>query len=577
MKLLRKTGWLCCTAALLALPSRADADTFYVATSGSDSTGDGSSGSPWATIGHALQSGIDAAGGHTILVGDGLYEGTVYLSRGFAQEVIVQAENPYGAKLTDVNGSAEAIRIYHEGPVHITFDGFLISNLHPSYTCPNGRESNFLIHVQDAEDVTFRNNIIFGNNAPGRCNELLKVNRGSTTAYPRNILVQGNVFYEIANAGGSDLIDSVRPGEITIVENIFFSDPAKTESQSFITLKRQVPDPPVTPSSPRFIVARNVFLNWGGATDQAFVQFGEDGQAEYMITDALVENNLIIGNSPAQQAAPFQFKGSQQIMVRANTVVGDLPNGQYGFRIGTEESNPHCAGFAIHNNIWSDPTGTMGTRLINTYGDVDNGSFVLDNNLYWNGGSALPTDGDVTIQTDANRIEGDPLLETDQSNVVLPRWDEGAGAFLSGTTTIRDEFLRLVNTYGALADGSPAVDAADATNMPSTDIRGLARDGQPDVGAFELNAGGAAGSGGAGAGWGGTAGTGGDGAGAGVGGTGTGTGPGADPGASEDDGGCGCRVAGRPAGDRAAGALWLVLAVGMLGRRRGRGRQHAAW
>lgn len=544
--------------ALLLGPAAARADTFYVAPGGDDVAGDGSSASPWATIGHAINDAIGAEGGHTVIVRDGTYEGSVYLSRGFTSPVVVRAENPYRVTLTNTGGENEALRVYHEGPVRITFEGFIITNAHPSYTCPNGRESYYLIHLQDVEHVTLQNNIIFGNNAPGRCNELLKINRGSDTAYPRNIIVQGNIFYDPANAAGSDMIDSVRPGEIDIVDNIFVGSPSHPESQSFITLKRQVQTPPADARSPRFIVARNVFLSYNGHTDQAFVQLGEDGYAEHMITDALIENNLIIGSSPNQLAAPFQLKGSQQIMVRANTVTGDLPSSAYGFRIGTEGDNLPMAGFAIRSNIFSDPTGTMGTRLISTYGLVDNQSFVLDHNLFFNGGSPLPSGGDVTIDTDANRIEADPLLEADQSGIMLPRWDASTGSFPSGTTSIRDEHLRLVMTYGALGAGSPAIDAALPDHMPAVDIRNLLRDGSPDIGAFEVNAGGAAGSAGYGGGWGGTPATGGS----------AGTAAPADPGAVDEAGDCGCRL-GAEAPVRSGWLGWLVLALAAA-RRRGR-------
>ena len=558
---------------VVSLQSNANAATYYVSPTGSDAAGDGSNATPWATVGHAVGVGVPAEGGHTILVRDGVYDGSVYVSRGFPQPVVVRAEHPYRAKLTNISGQNEAIRIYVVGSVNIAFEGFVISNAHATYTCPNGRETYFLIHIQDAEDVALRDNIIFGNNAPGRCNELLKINRGDAGAYPRNILVQGNVFYDPANAAGSDLIDAVRPGEVEIVDNIFFSDPSIPNSQSFITLKRQVNDPPVAPKSPRFIVARNVFLNWSGHTDQAFVQFGEDGNAELMVTDALVENNLIIGNSAIDMAAPFQFKGSQQIAVRANTIVGDLPGGSYGFRIGTEGENPPVAGFEIRNNIWSDPTGTMGSRLVNTYGDVDNGSILLDHNLFFNGGGSLPTDGDVTIDTDANRVVGDPLLATNQSSIILPRWNEASAAFPSGSATIREEFLRLVETYGALGSGSPAMDAADAANMPAVDIRNLPRDGSPDIGAYELNAGGASGVGGAATGGtdgGGAGGATGGGSGAGgasgeAGATGGPSGTGGTSGAtgaqstpSEEDSGCGCRVGPSGKGLGSWASLWLL-------------------
>ncbi|MBI5545011.1 MAG: hypothetical protein HY901_14060, partial [Deltaproteobacteria bacterium] len=452
-----------------------------------DGSGDGSQGRPWATIGHALAA-LPQEGGDTVLVQDGEYVGANTVTRAFGQRTTVKAEHPYRARLTSAAGGVEPLRIYTPGPARLRFEGFVISNADPSYACTGGRESYYLIHLQDASDVQLVDNVVFGNNRPGHCNELLKINRSVETAYPKDILIQGNLFYDQADAGGADLIDAVRPGEVEIADNIFLGDPAHARSQSFITLKRQAPASGA-PKSPRYWVHRNVFLSWGGKTDQAFVQLGEDGVAEVEIEDALIENNLMIGNSPTTMAAPFQLKGAQNVRVRANTVVGDLPSGSFGFRIGTEGENPAVSGFLIGGNLFADPTGTMGSRLVNSYGQVNVSSITLDHNLFWNGGNPLPTGGSVAATTDAHRLVADPLLPVDQSGLVLPRFDEAAGRFPSGRTTIRDELLRLVETHGALGAGSPAIDSADLSDMPAEDIRGLARDPRPDRGAYEFGAG----------------------------------------------------------------------------------------
>jgi len=122
-----------------------------------------------------------------------------------------------------------------------------------------------------------------------------------------------------------------------------------------------------------------------------------------------------------------------------------------------------------------------------TYGDIDLASFDLDRNLFWNAGNSLPTQGAILPAADVNRLVADPLLESDQGNVVLPVWDENQHQFMSGNTTIRQEFVRLVNTYGAIPSGSPARDSADAQNMPSDDILGKTRGASPDIGCFEYD------------------------------------------------------------------------------------------
>lgn len=574
---MRHPPWLSMALLILAQAANAKAGTFYVSLTGDDAGGDGSAAKPWRSIGHAVNQGIPAAGGDTVLVKDGVYTGKTTVSRGFAAPVVVRAENAYRVKLTNTTGSDDVLRIYVDGSANITFDGFEMTNLDPSYVC-GSREPYFIIHVQNADDVTLQNNIIHGNAAAGRCNELLKINRSADTFYPKNIVVRGNVFYDHVNSEGADMIDSVRPGEMEIVDNIFWGDPSKSKAQSFITLKRQSP-PPGTPKSPRYWVHRNVFMTWGGKTDQAFVQFGEDGVDFAEISDALVENNLLIGNASASQAAPFQFKGAENITVRANTVVGDLPSGSYGFRIGTEGSNPAVSGFFIRNNIFADPTGTMGNRLINSYGQVQTASITLATNLYFNAGSALPSQGAVTPADDATQVVADPLLATDHSAIVMSEWDANAGAFKSGAVTIRDEFLRLVEAYGALGNGSPAADAADAAHMPADDIRGLARDTKPDIGAYELGAsapapdagvGGTPGTGGGssgGAGGAGASAAGGSGATAASGGGGATK---AKP--SGDDGGCGCRVETTRSQSSEFGLLLLAMFAGA--RRRFKARRN---
>jgi hypothetical protein len=405
---------------------------------------------------------------------------------------VLKAENDYRVTLTNVQGGqgGEAFGIFTPGAARIVVEGFVFTNADLSYTCPGGREANVLVHFQDACDIVFRDNILHGNNTPGACNELLKINRGDTLYYPRHITVSGNVFYDRPSAGGTDLIDAVRPGELDICDNIFF-ERSSPGSQSFITIKREVPDASIPAAyrparSPRHRVYRNVFLNWDGLSDQAFVQFGEDADSTPMITNSVIENNLMIGNSARPIVAAIQLKGCRGITVRANTVCGNLPGGTYGLRIGTEGSNPRSSDFAIVNNVWSDPTGTMGTRFVNVYGDVDAATIGLDHNLFWNAGSALPGQGAVLPSADLNRIVSDPLLPTDQSSIVLPVWDDANHRFLSGSTTIREEFVRLVTAYGAIPAGSPARSGADPAAMPADDILGNRRDAAPDIGCYEF-------------------------------------------------------------------------------------------
>ncbi|MCK4897260.1 MAG: hypothetical protein KAS38_00675, partial [Anaerolineales bacterium] len=110
-----------------------------------------------------------------------------------------------------------------------------------------------------------------------------------------------------------------------------------------------------------------------------------------------------------------------------------------------------------------------------------------DNNLYWNGGDVIPS-GDLIspLIDDNNRLVSDPMLNSDQASIVLPRWN--GSTFLSGNETIREEFLRLVALYGRIRSNSPAVGMANPSFAPADDILGHLRPPFPSMGAYEGSA-----------------------------------------------------------------------------------------
>ena len=455
------------------------AATFWVATDGSDSSGDGSSGSPWATITHALDSVPD---GSLVLVRPGTYSGRVNLRGTFDQGVTVRSEVPYQARLR--HNDTVVICFYGQG---ITLEGFDIAHDGPGAGALVIQIQDLLAGADRVERITIRNNVIHDSYN----NDLLKVNFGAG-----NVVVEGNMFY---NQWGSDEhIDVNSVTDVLIRDNVFFNDFAGSgranpnNTSSYIVIKDSDGTANEIVGSTRITVRRNVFLNWEGSTGSNFVLVGEDGQPFYEGYDILVENNLVLGNSANTQRAPFGVKGGRDITFRHNTVVGDLPSLAYAMRLNTEGSNPNNQDIRFYNNIWSDPTGTMGFNPGgggNDFSDTppdETDSFVLDNNLFYNGGSAIPFDAGelVNYTDDANGVVADPLLAA-QNGIVLPRWNPGGGQFADGSPSISEAFRRLVELYGRPAEGSPVVDAASGAQSPADDILGNPRTGAPDLGAVE--------------------------------------------------------------------------------------------
>jgi hypothetical protein len=431
---------------------------------------------PWATLQHAVNTIPDA--GCTVWAKDGLYTGRQRMNRRFTTPATFRAVNPYRAVF---EASETVITIF--GGRNIVIEGLEVRH------AASGA-SPLVIQVQQdaewAEDIVFRNNVLHDS----RDNDILKINNGA-----RRVTVEGNVFYN--QTGSDEHMDVNSVTDVVIQDNVFFNDfagsgrPNNNDTGSFIVIKDSNAGDDGQIGSERITVRRNVFLNWQGSAGANFVLTGEDGQPFYEAVDVVVENNLLIGNAGNEMRSPFGVKGCRNISFRNNTVVGDLPACAYGMRLNQEPGNLVNDNITFYNNIWSDPTGTMGTGCAggNDFSDglpSETNGEVLDRNLYWNGGAAIPP-GDVfsPLVHDANRIVANPLLNTNQAGVVLPRWT--GTAFLSGNTTIRQEFERFVNTYGAIPTNSPAVGAANPARAPADDILGQPRSA-PDLGAFEATA-----------------------------------------------------------------------------------------
>jgi hypothetical protein len=445
-------------------------NVFFVATDGDDEHGDGSIAAPWATITHALDSVAD---GSTILVRPGEYVGQVRLRGKFSQGVTVRSEVPYGARLR--NDGTTVTCFYGRG---ITLEGFDIAHSGPG-------AGALVIQIQDLLEsdtvgrITLRDNVLHDSFN----NDILKINNGAT-----EVLVEGNMFYN--QAGSDEHIDVNSVTDVVIQDNVFFNDFAGSrrddgDTSSFIVIKDSNGDSDNQLGSERITVRRNVFAHWEGSSGQGYVRVGEDGTDYFEARNVLIENNLMIGNNTQQIRSPFQMMGVYSVTVRANTVAGDMPAKEFGARIFTFGANPANDQIHLYNNVWSDPTGTMGDTF-SRGGNTSNLSF--DNNLFWNAGVPFPTSSEsiIEVHDDVHRVVADPLLGN-QSGLVLPRWEPAAGGFLDGSATIREAFERLATQYGAPAADSPVIDAADPDNAPSEDILGNVRNvgTRPDIGAFE--------------------------------------------------------------------------------------------
>jgi hypothetical protein len=450
---------------------------FYVATDGSNATGDGSDASPWATITYAVTHVPD---GSTVLVRPGTYMGRAQLDVAFAQGITIRSEVPYQAQLR--NSSTVVAAFTGQG---YTLEGFDIAHDGPG-------AGPLVVQIQDLRGdpggadatgrITLRNNVIHDSFN----NDLLKINNGA-----RDIVVEGNVFYN--QAGDDEHIDMNSVTDVVVRDNVFFNDFAGSgradldNTSNFVVVKDTSIGTDTNFGSARVAVRRNVFANWEGLTGAHFVLVGNDMLSYFGAHDVEVENNLMLGNTAAPMRAAVGVMGAKCVEVRYNTVAGDLPTLAYALRVNSQGADPPNEGIDFFGNVWSDPTGTM-----DDFGDsppAETLSFALDGNLYWNGGQPIPVDHTelINVTDDAAAVLGDPVLG-DQTGLIPPRWEPATGMFADGSTTPCEVRAHLVTLYGIPGPGSAAVDAGDPAHAPAHDILGNPRPAgsAPDIGAYEI-------------------------------------------------------------------------------------------
>lgn len=453
------------------------AGTWYVGPKGNDASGDGSRETPWLTIRTATNRVPDD--GSTIVLLDGLYEGTQSIGRHFQKRCTVRAENPYRARLRSPADRNRAFYCYDAS--NVTLQGLEVFG-------SGGTQGEYVVHVSSAKahDISFEDCILHDSFN----NDLVKINEAA-----KHILFRGCVIYNQNDRGGDQHFDINTVTDVAVEGCILFNDFAgsgrevKNQSQGFIVIKNSGSTPNVTR---RIALRRNVLLNWQGKPDQAFVLLGEDGKPFYEAQEVTIENNLFIHNSPVRLWGTLMLKGGvKDVVYRANTVTGH-PNVQWtgGYaaaclRIG---ENPPIGNILMANNIWCDATGNMPRFTMSLSKHFDpQASQRMQNNLYWNAGKKIPSEpGDMLApQRDPKQRLADPKLLHQVDDVTLPRWNPAKGQFLSGEKTIGDEFRRLVLRYAALDEGSATIDAADPAAMPSVDILGHPRGTTPDLGCLE--------------------------------------------------------------------------------------------
>lgn len=452
----------------------ADAPVYVVAVDGDDETGQGTAVSPWGTLSHAVSQVPD---GSVIDVGPGDYFGPQELIGEFDSGITVRAVPPYQARLR------------HSGPVltlaraqGITVEGFDIAHV------AQGAE-RFVVHIRDdfgppggeafSTRIVLRDNVIHDSFN----DDLLRIDSGTA-----GITVEGNVFYN--QGANNEQVDVNAASDVVLRGNIFFNDFVASgrvnagNTASFVAVKDANGADDEVSGASSIEIDGNIFMGWQGTAATNFVQVAENGYTFYEARDVLVQNNLMLGEGGDEMRAPLGCKGARDVVVRSNTVVGNIPASAFAFRLNVEGESPPNDGISFFNNVWSAPAGTM-TDLTDTEVSSPLENFTLETNVYWNGAQPIPQDASdaINLDADANAIVADP--EIAPLPMTNPVWSPDSERFAGGYASLCEAFEGLAIRHGSPGPEGAAAGNALPSELPAHDILGRTRTTQ-DLGAVAI-------------------------------------------------------------------------------------------
>ena len=441
----------------------------YVAPSG-DNRHAGTRRRPWASMEFAVRHVADRR--CTVWFRDGRYTGTQELERRFVTRTTLRAIHPLRARFVsddaalDIGGNAG----------NLMLRGFEFRQRGPS-------SDGVLVYVSGSDDgrpapdhVWLVGNVIHDSWG----DDLLKIRSGA-----ERITVAGNVFYN--QASGEQHIDVNGVSNVTIEGNIFFNDFGGSDrsypgdTKHYIVVKDSNAGADGARGSRRIGIEGNVFLRWQGG-DEPLIGIGNDGAGYLEARHVKLVNNLVVGNNRDRPDTVVGISGAADVTVTHTTVIGDLPTDSYAMDVGTKGSNPRNRDITFANNIWSDPSGSMGELSDGERRETV--GLTVRRNLYWNGGKRIVWGDLLRAGDDPTGIFRNPRLRRDQRGVALPSWE--GSRFRSGNRTIGQEFLRLVRRFGRPDPDGAGVDRANPALSPKRDILGRWRGDAPDLGAYEL-------------------------------------------------------------------------------------------
>ncbi len=324
------------------------------------------------------------------------------------------------------------------------------------------------IHIE-ADNIVINGFKVLADGRRGQLERGIRIS-GTESSRIKNILVQNNLVKHAGFVG----ISASFADHVTIQDN----EVTNTIEQHGVYIA----------NSSDYPIVRNNFLHqnpYAGVHMNGDARLGGDG----IISNAIIENNLIIGNGFAGSAA-INMDGVINSVVRNNLVFNNKTHGIALF----QEDGAHGSinNYILNNTIIMPPTSYHGLRIKNE----STGNYVINNiilHLGTHDSFAVNSDSmkglfsDFNIVTRIQTTDGQCCISLQEWQARHPSLDKHSKSVTDMSSLFANSQPDEYNLDFELSPSSPAIDSGMDLDKVTTDILGRPRPlgKRTDIGAYE--------------------------------------------------------------------------------------------
>lgn len=402
---------------------------YYVSPSGSDSTGTGSSSSPYATISHAVAQAASTHNASTIMVGPGTYHEMVIITT--PVKLMSTSGQPTNT-VVDASGLPVAIAVVGKGASGTVVEGLTAEN-----------SNNEGIYVQDSSNVVIENNVVTNNG--------LNVFKG--VGEDKGIQLTGTVESTVA---GNSVVGNLYGG-IGITDD----GPINPSWNATAAPSAGIPAGSPNPGNNDVVSGNSVTNN---RPNHCAIVISSYNQGEG-VANNIASDNVVVDN----QNGVIVAADTPNTIAVNNTVISNniLNNGEGGVIVHSNAPGDVVSGNAILNNV-IDSDGYLPTLegiIVGGEGPVAVQSTTIVGNTFLNEAVGIQIVNGKGTMVGGNTMEANVKLPVNGTVTFIQTGSGGQAATV--TTTVTATGTATATTTMTAVSTTTVTATGNATSTPS--------------------------------------------------------------------------------------------------------------